>query len=159
MLLALTDAAFCEQLAGAFEHKLGAITATSRRLSFPLRARHANDYTQPNIALIGDAAHTIHPLAGQGINLGFLDAQALAGELLRAAQRGLGAAEPSALARYQRQRKGDNLATLAAMEGFKRLFGAHNLTARLLRNTGLKWIDRSAPLKRVLIRQAMGLNL
>ncbi|HSB97290.1 MAG TPA: FAD-dependent monooxygenase, partial [Spongiibacteraceae bacterium] len=108
--------------------------------------------------LIGDAAHTIHPLAGQGINLGLLDAQALADEILRAKQRGLGTAAPSALARYQRQRKSNNLATLAAMEGFKRLFGAGNLTARLLRNTGLQWVDRSAPLKRILIRQAMGLG-
>jgi 2-polyprenylphenol 6-hydroxylase len=158
MLLALSDTEFAEQLARAFEYKLGNITAASRRMSFPLRARHANDYTQPNIALLGDAAHTIHPLAGQGINLGLLDAQALTEELLRATRRGLSAAEPSLLARYQRRRKGDNIATLAAMEGFKRLFGAQNLAARLARNSGLQWVDRNAPLKRILIRHAMGLG-
>lgn len=155
-LLALDDDTFRARLGQAFEDRLGAIAATSRRFAFPLRARHASDYTAPGVALIGDAAHTIHPLAGQGINLGFLDAQALAEEILRATRRGLRAADPSVLARYQRQRKGDNLGTLAAMEGFKRLFGATDLPTRLLRNAGLGWVDRSAPLKRLLIRRAMG---
>lgn len=155
-LLALDDDAFRLRLAQAFEHRLGAITATSRRFAFALRARHAQDYTAPGVALIGDAAHTIHPLAGQGINLGFLDAQVLAAEILRATRRGLRAGDATTLARYQRQRKGDNIATLAAMEGFKRLFGATDLPTRLLRNAGLGWVDRSAPLKRLLIRQAMG---
>src|SRR5262249_26227853 len=136
------------------EFTLGAITDTSRRVAFPLRARHVHDYTQPNIALIGDAAHTIHPLAGQGINLGFLDAQALARELLRAQQRGFDVADANVLARYQRERKSDNAATLAAMEGFKRLFGANTLPIRWLRNAGLNLVDRSGPLKRLMIRQA-----
>jgi 2-octaprenylphenol hydroxylase len=157
-LLALDDDAFRAELGRAFEQRLGTIEGCSRRFAFPLRARHANDYVAPGIALIGDAAHTIHPLAGQGINLGLLDAQVLAEEVLRAHRRGLGADAESALARYQRQRKGDNIATLAAMEGFKRLFGAGDLPTRLVRNLGLNWVDRSAPLKRVLIRQAMGLT-
>lgn len=157
-LLAASDTEFRARLAEAFEYRLGAIDASSRRFSFPLRARHATDYVAPGIALIGDAAHTIHPLAGQGINLGLLDAQALAAEIRRATGRGLEAGAASALARYQRQRKGDNMATLATMEGFKRLFGATSLPMRLLRNSGLQWVDRSAPLKRLLIRQAMGLN-
>jgi 2-octaprenylphenol hydroxylase len=155
-LMQMDDAEFMCALGTAFEHRLGAITATSQRVSFPLRARHTNNYVQPNIALIGDAAHTIHPLAGQGINLGFLDAQALAAEILRAQQRGLSVADTAVLARYQRSRKSDNVAMLAAMEGFKRLFGARALPLRWLRNTGLNWIDRSAALKRLLIRQAMG---
>jgi 2-polyprenylphenol 6-hydroxylase len=157
-LLAADDTGFRTRLGQAFEHRLGAIAETSRRFAFPLRARHAEDYVAPGIALIGDAAHTIHPLAGQGINLGLLDAQVLAAEIRRATGRGLRASEPTALARYQRQRKGDNIATLAAMEGFKRLFGATGLPVRLLRNRGLQWVDRSAPLKRLLIRQAMGLS-
>lgn len=157
-LLAASDNEFRERLAQAFEYRLGAIDDSSRRFAFPLRARHALDYVAPGIALIGDAAHTIHPLAGQGINLGLLDAQALANEIRRATARGLGAGDASALARYQRQRKGDNIATLATMEGFKRLFGATNLPLRLLRNRGLQWVDRNAPLKRLLIRQAMGLS-
>ena len=158
-LMAMDDANFMQALGRAFEFTLGEIKSTSRRVAFPLRARHVREYTQANIALIGDAAHTIHPLAGQGINLGFLDAQALARELLRADQRNLGAADASALARYQRERKSDNVATLAAMEGFKRLFGATALPVRLLRNVGLNWVDRSGPLKRLMIRQAMGIAL
>ncbi|MFT3929473.1 MAG: UbiH/UbiF/VisC/COQ6 family ubiquinone biosynthesis hydroxylase [Spongiibacteraceae bacterium] len=158
-LMAMDDAQFMQALGRAFEFTLGEITATSRRVAFPLRARHVNEYTQANIALIGDAAHTIHPLAGQGINLGFLDAQALARELLRAEQRGLSAADTDVLARYQRERKSDNVATLAAMEGFKRLFAANALPVRWLRNTGLKFFDRSGPLKRLMIRQAMGIAL
>jgi 2-octaprenylphenol hydroxylase len=156
MLMQLDDTEFMRALGVAFEHRLGAITAAGPRFSFPLRARHATTYVQPNIALIGDAAHTIHPLAGQGINLGFLDAQTLANEILRATQRGLSAADESLLARYQRERKSDNVAMLVAMEGFKRLFGANQLPLRLLRNAGLNWVDRSAVLKRALIRQAMG---
>lgn len=154
-LLALDDTGFAAALGRAFEHRLGAIIAVSQRHSFPLRARHAIDYTQPGVALIGDAAHTIHPLAGQGINLGFLDAQALADEIRRAVKRGLSPADPQVLARYQRQRKGDNWAVLSAMEGFKRLFGTTALLPRLLRNTGMNWVDRIDPLKRLLIRQAM----
>jgi len=157
-LMAMDDNDFMRALGNAFEHRLGDITATSRRFSFPLRARHAESYVQPSLALIGDAAHTIHPLAGQGINLGFLDAQALADELLRAAQRGLQPGDASVLARYQRSRKSDNLVMLGLMDGFKRLFGANDLTLRWLRNTGLNLTDRSGPLKRFLIRQAMGIS-
>ena len=157
-LMQKSDGDFRAALATAFESRLGAITDVSRRLSFPLRARHARSYTQANIALIGDAAHTIHPLAGQGINLGLLDAQVLAEELLRAQRRGLAANDESALARYQRRRKGDNLLMLGLMEGFKRLFASTDLHVRWLRNAGLRQVDRFAPAKRLLIRQAMGLQ-
>lgn len=157
-LMQKNDEDFRQALGAAFESRLGAITGVSRRQSFPLRARHARRYTQPNIALIGDAAHTIHPLAGQGINLGLLDAQVLAEELLRAQRRGLPADDESALARYQRRRKGDNLLMLGLMEGFKRLFASTDLPVRWLRNAGLRQVDRFAPAKRLLIRQAMGLQ-
>lgn len=156
-LMALDDNAFAAALGRAFEQRLGAIAAVSRRHCFPLRARFARAYTATGVALIGDAAHTMHPLAGQGINLGFGDARALAGELLRARQRGLPLDHPSVLARYQRARKGENLAMLAAMEGFKRLFGAHAPALTLLRNRGLDLVDGAGPLKRLLIRRAMGI--
>ena len=158
LLMAMDDTEFMRALGNAFEHRLGDITAVSRRFSFPLRARHADVYVQPNLALIGDAAHTIHPLAGQGINLGFLDAQALADELLRAAKRGMNPGDTDVLARYQRGRKSDNLLMLGLMDGFRRLFGANDLRLRWLRNTGLNLTDRSGPLKRFLIRQAMGIS-
>ncbi len=155
-LLALDDDAFAIALTNASEKVLGRITAVSPRQSFPLRARHAHRYTAPNIALVGDAAHTIHPLAGQGINLGFSDARALAEEIRRAVARGLPLSEPSLLARYQRTRVGDNWLMLGAMEGFKRLFGTRAPLPLLLRNRGLDLVNRSGALKRQLIRRAFG---
>lgn len=157
-LMALNDSAFRSALGQAFEHRLGAVVAVSRRASFPLRQRHAVDYVCPGIALIGDAAHTIHPLAGQGINLGLLDAQVLSEEILRASKRSLNVGHLSVLQRYQRRRKADNLAMMATMEGFKRLFAARALPVRWARNAGTRWLDRQLPLKRRLVRAAMGLT-
>ena len=156
-LMALDDSDFAAQLAAAFEHRLGMVEAVSRRFSFPLRQRHARDYVQAGLVLVGDAAHTIHPLAGQGINLGLLDVQVLAEELLRARSRQLSIAEPMALARYQRRRKANNLAMMAAMEGFKRLFAESALPVRWARNAGMRWLDKAAPVKRRIMREAMGL--
>jgi len=155
-LLALDEAGFCAALGAASEYRLGAVLASTRRLAFPLRQRHAVDYIAPGVALVADAAHTIHPLAGQGINLGLADVEVLAAEVLRAAERGLDPGRLDVLRRYQRERKGDNLLMMAAMEGFKRLFGARALPVRWLRNSGLRLVDGAVPLKRELIRQAMG---
>ncbi len=155
-LLALDDDAFARALTTASEGVLGTVTAVGARQSFPLRARHARAYTAPNVALIGDAAHTIHPLAGQGINLGFSDARVLADEIRRAVTRQLPLGEPSLLARYQRARVGDNWLMLGAMEGFKRLFGTSAPLPVMLRNRGLDLVDRSGALKRLFIRHALG---
>ncbi len=155
-LLALDDAAFQQRLGAALEQRLGAVTASSKRFGFPLRQRHAVDYVQPGVVLIGDAAHTIHPLAGQGINLGFEDVRALAEELSRANELGAALDDEAVLARYQRRRKGENLAMMAAMEGFKRLFAAEAPPLRWLRNTGMSLFDRALPVKREIIRRAMG---
>jgi 2-octaprenylphenol hydroxylase len=157
-LLQLDDDTFAAAVSRASEERLGRVVAAGPRASLPLRARHADDYVAPGVALIGDAAHTIHPLAGQGVNLGFSDARVLAEELLRAAERGLPPAYPATLARYQRRRKGENLAMLAAMEGFKQLFARPELPVRLLRNTGLRLVDQAGPLKRLVMREAMGLG-
>jgi 2-octaprenylphenol hydroxylase len=157
-LMALDDTAFSAALARAFELRLGAVEAVSRRFSFPLRQRHAVDYIKPGIALIGDAAHSIHPLAGQGINLGFKDAAALQDEIRRAIEHGGPLGSEAMLGRYQRRRKGDNLSMMAAMDGFKRLFAQQDLPVRWLRNTGMRWLNDIAPLKRQLIRRAMGLS-
>ncbi len=156
-LMALDDAGFNTRLGLAIEQRLGEVTACSRRFAFPLRQRHAIDYYRPGVALIGDAAHTIHPLAGQGINLGFADVRALAEEVQRAHEMGAALDDDVVLARYQRRRKGDNLAMMAAMEGFKRLFGAEAPSLRWLRNSGMKLFDSAAPVKREIIRRAMGL--
>lgn len=156
-LMALEDKDFCKELSRASEHCLGQVLKIEKRHLIPLRQSHATDYVMPRVALIGDAAHSIHPLAGQGANLGFSDAQVLAEQIAKAFARDLDLGDVSVLKPYQRQRKPENLATMAAMEGFKRLFGAQNSTLRLLRNYGLSGINRMGAIKNKLIKQAMGL--
>lgn len=157
-LLAMDDTAFCNALTQASEQRLGAAVACSQRVAFPLRQRHAVDYVQPGVALVGDAAHTIHPLAGQGINLGLADAAALAQTLIEARSRGEGLGDLAVLRRYQRLRKGDNLLMMAAMDGFKRLFEEPALPIRWLRNTGMRALDGLVPIKAQIMRHAMGLD-
>ena len=121
-LMRLDDAAFCAALESAYEGRLGKIVGCSGRFAFPLRQRHATDYVQAGVALVADAAHTIHPLAGQGINLGLQDVAVLAQELLTGHGKGLKLGDLELLRRYQRRRKGENLMMMAAMDGFKALF-------------------------------------
>ena len=153
----LPEEQFCERLGDALEYQLGPVLAASSRSAFPLRQRHAVDYVRPGVALVADAAHTIHPLAGQGINLGLQDVAVLAEEVLAARERGLPPGELPVLRRYQRRRKGENLLMMAAMDGFKRLFEQQALPLRWLRNTGLRGVDALGPVKRELMRHAMGL--
>ncbi|MGK3121292.1 2-octaprenyl-3-methyl-6-methoxy-1,4-benzoquinol hydroxylase [Pseudomonas corrugata] len=156
-LMALDDAGFCTELERAFEGRLGQVVSADPRLCVPLRQRHAKRYVAEGLALIGDAAHTIHPLAGQGVNLGFLDAAVLAEVLLQAAGRGERLADIKVLSRYERRRMPHNLALMAAMEGFERLFQADPLPVRWLRNTGLKLVDRLPEAKALFVREALGL--
>lgn len=156
-LMTLSDEDFCKKLGEAFEHRLGKIQSTAKRFIFPLKQRHAKDYVQPRIALVGDAAHTIHPLAGQGANLGFLDAEALANEIERALIKSIPLQDFSILRRYQRQRSGHNLGMMTAMEGFKYLFAQQNPGWNWLRNFGMRQLDSQAMLKKLIIQQAMGL--
>src|SRR6056297_290494 len=157
-LLALDAAEFCAELGRASEYRLGEVLTTSERFAFPLRQRHAVDYVQPGVALVADAAHTIHPLAGQGINLGLADVAVLAEEVARGHALGLEPGELALLRRYQRQRKGDNLVMMAAMEGFKRLFAQRSPGLRWLRNAGMRRVDALDPVKRQIMRHAMGLG-
>jgi len=157
-LMTLDDVTFTAELERAIERELGAIEAVSRRFAFPLRQRHAKDYIAPGFAMIGDAAHTIHPLAGQGANLGYGDVQVLLEELARARSSGLSPGNELVLGRYQRRRKGDNLSMMVAMEGFKQLFGRDELPLRWLRNTGMRWLDGLGPVKNRIAAEAMGLR-
>lgn len=155
-LVALPPATLGEALTDAFDARLGAVRVTDEALAVPLTQRHAETYVKPGLVLVGDAAHSIHPLAGQGVNLGLMDAAVLAEELLAARRRGMGLGEASALSRYARRRRGDNAAMLALMDGFRLLFGARHPALTLARNLGLSGTDRLVPVKRLLMRQAIG---
>lgn len=157
-ITALDDATFCRELEQAFEGRLGPVMAADPRVCVPLRQRHAKRYVAEGLALIGDAAHTIHPLAGQGVNLGFLDAAVLAEVLLHAVERGERLADIRVLSRFERRRMPHNLALMAAMEGFERLFQADQLPLRWLRNTGLKLVNQMPEAKATFVRQALGLS-
>lgn len=151
-----TPSEFCQRLERAFEQRLGRVLDIDERCSIPLRQRHATSYCRSRIALIGDAAHTVHPLAGQGMNLGFYDAMVLAEEIRRAVNRGYSLGEPALLKRYERQRKGHNLAAMAGMELFKRLFGSRAPGIVALRSAGLNWTRQQTWLKRYFIEAAAG---
>ena len=149
---------FARSLGEAFGWRLGAIIRVGARGAFPLRTRYARNYVKPRIALIGDAAHVVHPLAGQGVNLGLLDAASLAEVLLAAVASGRDPGALLVLRRYERWRKGENALMLGVLDGFKRLFGNSLPPVRLLRNVGLNLTDKAALLKQLIARRAMGLD-
>ena len=157
-LMAMDAPAFLAALHQAFGGHLGKMLATGPRGAFPLQLRHARRYTDPRLVLVGNAAHAIHPLAGQGLNLGVSDAAALAEVVLAAMQHGSDIGELAVLRRYERWRKADNLAVMGAMDGFKRLFSNDNLLLRPLRNLGMSLAERAVPVKHMMIRRAMGLE-
>jgi len=157
-LTEMADDQFCEALAEAFDHTLGKIESTGPRACFPLRFFVANEYVKPRLALVGDAAHTIHPLAGQGVNLGLADVASLAEVLIEASTEGKDIGSMSVLRRYERWRKADSLSLFVAMDSLKRLFSSQHSGLRWLRNFGLSLTDRLAPVKNHLVRSAMGLN-
>jgi len=157
-LLDADQAVFAQALAEASDYALGRITAVASRAGFPLAVMHARRYVLPRFALVGDAAHTVHPMAGQGVNLGLMDAAALA-EVVRGAHgqhRDVGAY--ATLRRYERWRKGDNLLMLGIVDSLKRLYEAPQWPLRLFRNQGMSLVNALAPLKRLMMAQAMGEN-
>jgi 2-octaprenyl-3-methyl-6-methoxy-1,4-benzoquinol hydroxylase/2-octaprenylphenol hydroxylase len=155
-VLALDDAAFCRELGVAFDGPFGAITSTSPRVAFPLRLQLAEAYAGPRLALVGDAAHVVHPLAGQGLNLGLLDAAALA-QVLVAAHADAG--DPGAattLARYRRWRESDAALAAKSLDLLDALFRADTPGVGWLRRAGMAVLDHVAPLKRRIALQACG---
>jgi len=154
-MLAASPSDFEQALAKAFENTLGAVELVGPRAAFPLIARHAERYCEPGLVLIGDAAHSIHPLAGQGVNLGFLDAASLAQELLAALQAGLPIGHTRALRKYSRQRRGHNALLLNSMTGFEWLFAQQSPAWRILRNLGMRHFDNNHLLKQAVMSVAM----
>jgi 2-octaprenylphenol hydroxylase len=157
-LLTADTEVFHEELAAAFEYRLGAIVASGERQAWPLQRLHAEQYVLPRVALIGDAAHAIHPLAGQGVNLGLLDAAALAEVLIGARQRGKDPGSLPVLRRYERWRRGDNLLMMMAMDGINQVFSKPRSLLHRTANLGLSLVNRSAVAKRQFMRHAMGLG-
>ena len=155
-VMALDDDAFKLALAEASEFKLGEITDVSQRFLFPLSHGHASEYVKSGLALIGDSAHNIHPLAGQGANLGIADAFALADVIQQAKKANRQWTALHTLSKYQRQRKGANQIMEASMTGFKTLFGENNAFLSEIRNAGLSLVDHVPALKYRIIKQALG---
>ncbi|HHQ4448944.1 TPA: FAD-dependent 2-octaprenylphenol hydroxylase [Aeromonas hydrophila] len=149
---------FNRQLTTAFDGRLGLCKVEGVRSAIPLTARYARDFARERLVLVGDAAHTIHPLAGQGVNLGLLDAAALAEQILRNHAAGKDIGRLANLRGYERWRKSEAASMLAAMEGLKRLFAGANPLKKLVRGAGLCAFDLLMPLKQSVIRAAMGLE-
>lgn len=158
LMMALTDENFSHQLGVHFDMRLGTCQVVSQRLSFPLTGRYARNFAGHRLALVGDAAHTVHPLAGQGVNLGFMDAAELAAELRRLQSQGKDIGQHLYLRRYERSRKQSAALMLAGMQGFRELFDGSNPAKKLLRDIGLTLADNLPGVKPTLLRQAMGLN-
>ncbi len=155
-LVALDDAGFAAAVTAASDGALGALAVSAPRVRFPLRRFNAASYAATRLVLVGDAAHTVHPLAGQGVNQGFLDVLALAEELGRALAEGGDPGDPRALGRYARARRADNALMGAALDALFRLFTDQRAAVRRGRRLGLALVNRAAPLKRLLIDRALG---
>jgi len=158
-VLAMDDAAFARELRRRLGSWLGAIEPIGRRWSYPLTAMHATRYVATRLALVGDAAHGMHPIAGQGLNIGFRDVASLSRLVGEAHARGQDVGDPALLARYQAERRPDALMMIGATHVLEKLFGNDIGPVRLARRLGIAAVDRIGPLKRLFARQAMGLPL
>ncbi|OGI38955.1 MAG: hypothetical protein A2140_08325 [Candidatus Muproteobacteria bacterium RBG_16_62_13] len=158
VLCALDDKAFRAELSTAFGDCLGEIGEVGPRAAIALVIRAATRYVAERVALIGDAAHTVHPLAGQGVNLGFLDAGTLADVLLAARRKGVDPGSLPLLRRYERARKAGNLAMQTATGAFRYLFSGRTPAIARLAGAGLSAVDRLPPFKHAFMRYAAGLS-
>lgn len=157
-LLALPSAIFQEELEQRFGHRLGWVKPVTKPRAYPLGFAMARAFIGDRLALVGDAAHVIHPIAGQGLNMGLRDVAALAEVVTDAARVGLDFASPTVLERYQRWRRFDTLAMGVATDGLNRLFSNHSDALRAIRDVGLGLVDRLPRLKGLFIKDAAGLT-
>ena len=157
-IVALPDAEFHRELEQRFGLKLGDIEVAGPRRAYPLGLSTARSFIAERVALIGDAAHIIHPIAGQGLNMGLRDAAALAEVIADAARLGLDPGAPDVLERYQRWRRFDTMTMGVATDGLNRLFSNSSDILRAVRDVGLSLVERMPALKRVFIREAAGLT-
>ena len=157
-MLALADAEFGRELRRRLGDHLGEIRPIGRRWSYPLSAMDVSRWTDTRLVLVGDAAHGVHPIAGQGLNLGFRDVAALAEGVIEAWNGGGDPGAPAVLARYQARRRPDTLLMLSGMHVLERLFGNDIAPVRVVRRLGIAAVDRVPALKRAFARQAMGLG-
>ena len=155
-LMKMSDQEFEAALAARFPARYGDVRVLGDRISYPLGLIHAAEYTAPRMILVSDAAHGIHPIAGQGLNLGFRDLGTLDEILSREFAAGSDLAAPEILAEYTRRRRPDNMAMVAMTDGLNRLFSNNILPVRVLRKTGLRLVSRLKPAKDFFMKQAMG---
>jgi len=155
-IVALPDGEFHAELEKRFGLKLGDLQVVGARRAFPLGLFTARSFIGERLALIGDAAHIIHPIAGQGLNMGLRDVAALAEAVADAARLGLDIGAPDVLERYQRWRRFDTMTMGAATDGLNRLFSNNSDVLRLARDVGLGLVERMPALKRIFIREAAG---
>lgn len=155
-LMMLGDEDFLAELRRRFKDHLGEVTLGAPRWSYPLVMHLARDYVVDRVALIGDAAHGIHPIAGLGLNLGLRDVAALAEAIVDAAHLGLDIGSAQVLEKYQVWRRFDNVSTVAMCDGLNRMFSNDNIGLRALRDAGLKMVDGLAPVKRFFSGEASG---
>ena len=157
-MMAAGDRIFAHEIRRRLGGHLGAVRPIGRRWLYRLSAMHAHRYVAERLALVGDAAHGIHPIAGQGLNLGLRDAIALGGLVRDAVAAGGDPGAPALLARYQAMRRPDDLLMLAATDVLDRLFSNDNALVRAARDLGIAGVHRVGPLKRLFMRGAMGLG-
>lgn len=156
--LAMDSAQLAREIEAVMGSSLGAVTLEDQLMGFPLRLQIARDFAGPRLALIGDAAHVIHPIAGQGLNLGLKDVAALAETVVDALRLGLDHGHEDVLARYQAWRRFDTASMVAVTDGMNRLFSNDIAPVRAMRDFGLGLVDRAGPLKGAMIRAASGIG-